>query len=75
MFAEIKLRRKMPEQSRMNNPQQGISLKFLNYLFLIEEQFLYNTVLVSAIHRYESAIGIGHSLLKLPPISYPIPAL
>ena len=37
MFAEIKLRRKMPEQSRMNNPQQGISLKFLNYLFLIEE--------------------------------------
>ena len=37
-------------------------LKF--YLFLIEGYLLYNTVLVSAIHQHESAIGI-HDLFLL----------
>ena len=34
---------------------------FLIYLFLIEGQLLYNTVMVSAIHQCESAIGIHMS--------------
>ena len=37
------------------------SYQIFIYLFLIERQFLYNIVLVSAIHQYESAIGVHMS--------------
>ena len=53
-----------------------ILCSFLINLFLIEGKLLYNIVLVSAIHQYESAIGI-HSCppfctsLPLPTPSHP----
>ena len=38
-----------------------LKLDFKKYLFLIEGQLLYNTVLVSVIHQHESTIGMHMS--------------
>ena len=49
-------------------------IQFFLYLFLIEGELLYTVVLVSAIHRHASAMGIHMScLLTFPLTSHPFP--
>ena len=54
----LSLHRQCPCE-RLGN--MACSYQIFIYLFLIERQFLYNIVLVSAIHQYESAIGVHMS--------------